>query len=161
MRKWIDAHPEEHRRRSLESAKKAPDKHREYSRKHYHKNRDRILVQKTADRLINPEKYRRYAKANPANVAHHCAHRRAVRLAQTCGCCTNSQLEEFYALATLVGGEVDHRIPLALGGHHCTKNLQALTYEDHREKTKADFRTIAAAKRRSKLLLQWPIAAAA
>jgi hypothetical protein len=41
------------------------------------------------------------------------------------------------------------------------KNLQVLTLEGHREKTKSDLRYIAYAKRRSKLLLQWPVAATA
>jgi 5-methylcytosine-specific restriction endonuclease McrA len=38
----------------------------------------------------------------------------------------------------LVCGEVDHVIALALGGTHCVKNLQILSVEEHKEKTRRD-----------------------
>jgi 5-methylcytosine-specific restriction endonuclease McrA len=46
------------------------------------------------------------------------------------------------------GAEVDHKTPLNLGGRHCAKNLQALTYEEHKEKTRRDQTLIADARRK-------------
>jgi 5-methylcytosine-specific restriction endonuclease McrA len=45
-------------------------------------------------------------------------------------------------LACPADHEVDHRIPLALGGLHCCHNLQILTKAAHREKTKVDIAQI-------------------
>jgi 5-methylcytosine-specific restriction endonuclease McrA len=83
------------------------------------------------------------------------ANRRAIQMNQRCGCCTNESIEEMYSVASLVGGEVDHRVPLALGGHHCCKNLQPLTVYKHSEKTSNDLSKVADAKRRNKLLASW------
>jgi 5-methylcytosine-specific restriction endonuclease McrA len=123
---------------------------------------EKYRIRDAAWRVANPEKVRAQTALRPPEKARaRTAKRRAIKFTQRCGCCTDGDIQMIYDTAALVGGEVDHRIPLALGGHHCMKNLQALTVEDHQEKTKTDFRHIADAKRRSKLLLQWPIAAAA
>jgi 5-methylcytosine-specific restriction endonuclease McrA len=166
--------------RSARHRKAHPGSAAARSAKHYEKNRAKVLskqgVYREENRITIREKgITRYAdnveserirnsarrKAYPEKECAKVMARLARKLMQTCGCCTKPQLEEVYARATLVGGEVDHKIPLSLGGHHCIKNLQALTYEDHREKTKSDVRYIAEARCRSKLLLQWPVAAAA
>jgi 5-methylcytosine-specific restriction endonuclease McrA len=150
------------------------------SAKHYEKNSASTLAKQAVYReenriTIRAKSIARYAenieserarnsarrKTHPEKECAKVMARRAVKMQQICRCCTKIQIEELYGAANLVGGEVDHKIPLALGGHHCVKNLQAMTYEDHREKTKSDVRYIAEARRRSKLLLQWPTAAAA
>jgi 5-methylcytosine-specific restriction endonuclease McrA len=48
------------------------------------------------------------------------------------------------------GLDIDHIIPLALGGPNDLKNLQLLCEEHHKEKTRDDIRKIAKAKRLAK-----------
>jgi hypothetical protein len=95
----------------------------------------------------------KYPEKNRAKTAKQ----RAMKFMQRCVCCTDAQRELLYLAAKPWGAhaEVDHRIPLALGGKHCAKNLVLLPAMAHREKTKADVRAIAEAKRRSKLLRLW------
>lgn len=163
--------------RTLEWKKANLGKNRASARRDYHKHRekrrakndeyrairrDEINAAARAARATDPERFKGYyTKVPPERIRFYSSRRRAIRLMQACVCCTAAQIEELHSCAALVGGEVDHRIPLVLGGHDCMKNLQVLTLEDHREKTKSDLRYIAYAKRRSKLLLQWPVAAAA
>jgi 5-methylcytosine-specific restriction endonuclease McrA len=101
-------------------------------------------------RLAHPEKHR-------ANVAA----RKATKLAQRCICCADEDIQKVYDIAILCGdgAHVDHKTPLRLGGHHCAKNLQPMLAHEHIEKTKLDNRAIADAKRRSRLLQNWRIAA--
>lgn len=67
-----------------------------------------------------------WAKQNPGikNAAN--ARRRALRIGQNCKCCTDFEFREIYDFTRVVGMEVDHRIPLALGGLHCVSNLQVI-----------------------------------
>jgi hypothetical protein len=105
----------------------------------------------------NPEKYRlmalrrstKYAKAHLEERAAIENRRRARKLSQTCTCCTNEQLLLAYKQAAEIGGHVDHIIPLALGGLHCLKNLQVLTKEQHKEKTKGDLSIIVKLQKRN------------
>lgn len=83
----------------------------------------------------------RYAKDPGRSQAKH-AERRARKLSQACFCCTREQIAELYALATMLGDEVDHRVPLALGGLHCLSNLQVLTKAEHYLKTASDLAEI-------------------
>ncbi len=179
-RRWLAAHPEYQtikRERAREWSKAHPAEHRASVRRDYHKHRekrcakraeyraisaDEINAAARAARVADPERFKSYyATIPPERIRFYSSRRRAIRLMQACACCTAVQIEELHSCAALVGGEVDHRIPLVLGGHDCMKNLQVLTLEGHREKTKSDLRYIAYAKRRSKLLLQWPVAATA
>lgn len=77
------------------------------------------------------------------------AARRALLLSQRCACCTDDQIRHHYEIAALCGpfAHVDHVVPLALGGLHCAKNLQAITDEEHKEKTRRDMAAIVAARR--------------
>lgn len=53
--------------------------------------------------------------------------------------------------------DLDHRIPLSLGGRHAEDNLQPVLKDAHREKTKADVSAKAKADRiRAKHLGVWP-----
>jgi 5-methylcytosine-specific restriction endonuclease McrA len=110
-------------------------------------------------RQLHPDRYRDYDRGKRARhlpeILARNAKRRALQLLQRCICCTAAQFEEFFLQTALYSGHVDHIIPLALGGHHCTKNLQAMTDVDHIEKTKQDNRAITEAKRRSQLLRRW------
>jgi hypothetical protein len=146
-----------------------PEKAREAIRKWRAANPEKVRVASNARvakwRITNPEKARalltaantKWGAANPEKLRAKCAKRRAAKLLQRCTCCTDAQIWLLYFAAKPWGpeAEIDHRVPLALGGKHCAKNLVLLPTPAHREKTKADVRAIAEAKRRSRLLLNW------
>jgi 5-methylcytosine-specific restriction endonuclease McrA len=75
------------------------------------------------------------ACASEGRYTAELAERRAIKLGRECQCCTTEQRRHFYAVAFLMGGEVDHIKPLALDGMHCRYNLQTLSKQAHREKT--------------------------
>ncbi len=81
----------------------------------------------------------RYA-ADPGKDLARQAKRRARKLNQACTCCTSKDFLIVYKCAAIFDSEVDHRIPLHLGGLHCCKNLQILTKAEHTEKTAAENR---------------------
>jgi 5-methylcytosine-specific restriction endonuclease McrA len=83
-----------------------------------------------------------------------------MKMNQECGCCSKDQKLQLYQMAALVGYDVDHRVPLALGGHHCAKNLQPLSTIEHSKKTADDVRRIRDVRVRNRLLRQWPRPAA-
>jgi hypothetical protein len=110
-----------------------------YAREH----REEANARQRAWRATNPQKYheqarRLYAKSavRRAGVKLSVARRRSPGL--KCHCCTSAQFKVVYKAAELIGGEVDHVLALALGGLHCVKNLQILSVEQHKEKTKQD-----------------------
>lgn len=90
----------------------------------------------------NPEYFKAKAalwqKANPAGSRTKAAERRALLQRRKCACCIPAEFKAVYAQATILGCEVDHTIPLCIGGLHCAKNLQLLTPEVHARKTRAD-----------------------
>lgn len=98
----------------------------------------------------------RYKDENRDKLNAKEAARRAMKLNQECVCCSKEQKLQLYQIASLVAYDVDHRVPLALGGHHCVKNLQPLSENDHSVKTANDIRCIRDAHKRNKLLRQWP-----
>jgi hypothetical protein len=124
------------------------EKHRENERNRYAANLEqaREKVRKSVSK---------WKGAHPEKVRARGSRRRALKRTQRCGCCTDTQIAELHAQAMLYSGHVDHIVPLALGGPHCIKNLQAMTDVDHREKTKHDLRAITEARRRSRLLRGW------
>lgn len=87
-------------------------------------------------------------RSNPIKVAAYNSQHRARKYDQRCKCCTPADFEAVYARAVPFVHEVDHIVPLALGGLHCAKNLQVLTVEDHRLKTARDYIDIATARRK-------------
>lgn len=78
-----------------------------------------------------------------AALRHHAGVRRAREYAQLCECCDFDRFRSIYEAAEWLHCEVDHRVPLAAGGAHCVKNLQILTIEQHKVKTKLDRKLIA------------------
>ena len=110
-------------------------------------------------RNANPSKGReaakRYKLANPQVARESNNRRRALKTAQLCRCCTREEFQELFRIATLVSGDVDHRVALSLGGHHCTRNLQVLLPADHAIKTAFDRRKLADSDRFNKVLKAW------
>jgi 5-methylcytosine-specific restriction endonuclease McrA len=102
-------------------------------------NPEREKARSAAWRAANPDAYR-------AIVSSTNARRRARKLAQICRCCTNAQLLDVYRQAG--GMEVDHIVPLALGGLHCRANMQILTKEEHKAKTRLDLTLIRMARKK-------------
>jgi hypothetical protein len=68
---------------------------------------------------------------------------------QRCECCSSKEITAYYKAAKAQGFQIDHIQPIKAGGLHCLKNFQMLTKEQHRIKTKADFKLIAAFRRRA------------
>lgn len=114
----------------------------------------------------NPEKFRerdrtRYSGKSRTKQSTRAALQRRRELnkkKQVCACCGNTAFSEMYAFAAAVGGQVDHIVPVVMGGRHCLKNLQVLSVEDHARKTAKDFAEIAFARKRARLLASWPAA---
>ena len=156
VRKHRLKHPERALEQSRASHAKFKDRERLQTKAWRESHRGYIARKNAEWRIAHPEYVATWWRKHPAKRVAKTARRRALKFMQRCGCCTNAQIEAVYATAALIGGEVDHRIPLTLGGHHCIKNLQALTYDDHQKKTSLDLRSIAMAKRISQLLRRWP-----
>ena len=64
---------------------------------------------------------------------------RAKSLKSLCACCSFEQFVAIYRAAVINNAEVDHIIAYCNGGKHCCKNLQILSIEGHKEKTRKDF----------------------
>lgn len=115
---------------------------REYAAKYRAANPDhaRAWFRAHPDQAL--EYVRKWKIANPDKVrAMHLAHtaqRRASMRSARCTCCSNPDFQRFYEVATLVGYDVDHIVPLVDGGKHCIKNLQFLSPPEHRQKTKVE-----------------------
>lgn len=120
-------------------------------RRYYEANPEKFAGQRTKWRAENPERdkflQRRWRKANPYSRTVSEARRRAAKLAAQCDCCPPELFRFAYAVAQSGGYEVDHRLPLAMGGKHCVSNLQLLTPEMHLAKTRTDLKAIAAFRR--------------
>lgn len=105
-------------------------------------NQARVNKKAAEWRVKNPEAHeiiqRRWRELHPAKIKARVARQRARRRNLKCTCCKPSDFHAVYDLALLIGGEVDHVRPLALGGPHCVCNLQVLTAEDHKAKTRLD-----------------------
>lgn len=102
-------------------------------------------------RVLAVERSTRYAKRYPEKHAAVEANRRARKFSGRCSCCSNAEIIEVYKQARLIDGEVDHTIPLALGGLHCIKNLKILTKLEHKEKTKNDLSVIVSLQHRNEI----------
>lgn len=104
---------------------------RQLRREHYARHAAR-------ERERSKSRKRAWLNLNPHRHCEQAARRRARKRNQVCTCCSREEIAELYRAAQLTGGEVDHRIPLALGGMHCSKNMQVLTEAAHKAKTAVD-----------------------
>jgi hypothetical protein len=93
------------------------------------------------------ERNSQYHAANPDRGRARVAKRRALKMAQRCDCCTDEDIRAAFYTRTDTGFEVDHVVPLAIGGLHCRYNLQLLAVEVHRDKTTFDAALIARVRR--------------
>lgn len=127
-------------------------------------NRDKVCTASSKWRAQNLERARAngraYKLANRAICTSRQQNRDARKSNQRCGCCTVTDLDNVYEIAALVNYEVDHTIPLSLGGHHCLSNIRPLSVEDHKLKTAVDFGRLAVSRFRNRLLKRWPRVAA-
>lgn len=150
--------PENREKARLRAAEwRAVNKERERNSKRasYLKNRDRrcesVREYQSRNARVVAERRRAYFAAHPwVKRALH-AIRRANLLRQRCDCCDRTVLREIYRSQ----GEIDHKVPLALGGHHCAKNLQVLTRDQHVAKTAIDRRRMADVRLRNILMAGW------
>jgi hypothetical protein len=105
-----------------------------------------VRANNAAWRAANKERQRAniaaWAAANPQRRAANESRRRARKLNQICECCTKEAVDAIF-MKCPSSHEVDHRIPLRIGGLHCVHNLQILTEAEHLEKTKVDHGLIA------------------
>lgn len=92
-----------------------------------------------------------YAEQNRAARNERQSRRRVRQASQKCDCCSREEILSIYEVARERGMEVDHIVPLAIGGLHCAKNLQALSPQCHREKTSSDIAKIAAHRQKQKV----------
>jgi hypothetical protein len=96
------------------------------------------------------ERVKAWSKRNPGKMNAYAVIRSWRVSGQRCSCCSWSDIERIYEAAAEIGHEVDHIKQLALGGSHCCGNLQILSPESHRYKTKKDARDRAEAKKSEK-----------
>lgn len=148
-RRWIEQ--QEHMRllqkqRSAKFFATHPEEVRTWQKEYREENREvrRSTSRRSARKAYaaDPEKFRAVARDRARKypeVARALSSRRrkGKRLAR-CACCTTKDFARVFHLARTLAGEVDHIEPLGLGGAHCVKNLQVLSPEAHKEKTRHD-----------------------
>jgi hypothetical protein len=129
-----------HKRASIDYNARNADRARETTAAWQKANPDRLRAanerhsktQKRRDSLRN------FQRRHPQRINAKNRLRYARKLSQICECCTPDTIRAVYERCPR-GHEVDHRIPLAIGGLHCVKNLQILSRAEHRAKTNRDF----------------------
>lgn len=148
---WRAANPE--KVKAYQDARYAKDGEqiRAAARSFYDANQEHVKARMRAYRVANPEKsraaVRRWNAANPGRVRAMKAARRAMLEDQRCKCCTNTDFAAIYDKVVKGVNEVDHIVPIGLGGPHCCKNLQLLTIAEHKAKTAVDRVNIRKAKK--------------
>jgi hypothetical protein len=129
---WRKANPEKNRARSAAWGKANPERKRAWAKANPEKKR----ASSGAWAKANPEKKRAsfaaWAKANPENIRSKSARRRALKLTAVPPDANKAFVAGFYAIAQRVSKcigvshDVDHIVPLALGGSHCHRNMQVI-----------------------------------
>lgn len=117
-----------------------PVAHARYGKQWAANNRDK-------SRAIKRRWESRNASYMAGNKGEKDSRRRASKRASLCECCPPGLFRFVYWAAREAGNEVDHRLPLAMGGKHCVRNLQVLPPELHKAKTARDIAAIAAHRR--------------
>ena len=158
-----------------------PDKVKRGRAAHYEANKEKILARHAARYAASKEEIlaqqHAYRAANKDKISARCAvwraknservrgrlaKRRALELMQRCVCCEDNAFLVYFDTNWLCSKEagldalhVDHIVQLALGGKHCTRNLQILSEAQHKVKTAADARQRADFRTRARLLKAW------
>ena len=147
---WTAAHREQHKATAAAWKAAHPEQRKATTAAYNAAHREEVRARNAA-----------WKKDNPGAVRAIHANRRAMKISQHCVCCSNEDIQKVYDIASLCGpgAEVDHIVQLSLGGPHCAKNLIALTYDDHKAKTKLDAAERAESRRRNSLLRNWAKAA--
>lgn len=148
-----DAINEQTRKSYTKHAQRRRVEARAYCREARRKDPEKFRARDRARYLANPEK----RKATVSRAAKTALERRrvALKLKQQCSCCSNKHFRTFYEWAKMLGDEVDHRVPLALGGRHCVGNLQTLSADEHKTKSAKDAAAFADVRLRTKLFSEW------
>jgi hypothetical protein len=109
-----------------------PDSYKEKDRRYYEKHRDKLRERKNRYNENNRDKYRAIRRATYHRNKHNGKNRAAQvkrdtqkRTATTTDAAELAMIQQFYAECP-EGYQVDHVMPLALGGRHELANLQWL-----------------------------------
>lgn len=116
----------------------------EYKRKWYQANRELLAKQNKERRANDPKRYAQYTKkwrlANREKVRYWASKRRAIQAGATKFDGKSILVIQIYVVASRVSKclgiphDVDHIVPLSLGGAHSIENLQVLPSRLNRKK---------------------------
>ena len=133
---WAKANRERVRASGVAWRKANPEKHRALSAAWSKANHERVRAKGVAWRKANPEKQRAlsaaWSKANPEKTRMSNARRRALKSDALSPDANKAFVTGLYAIANRVSKclgishDVDHIVPLSLGGSHCHRNLQVI-----------------------------------
>jgi hypothetical protein len=133
---WRKAHPEKKRAICAAWYKANLEKAKATAAAWYKANPEKKRAKCAAWRRANPEKAQAacaaWRKANPEKMTLKTARRRALKLAAVPDDANKAFVTGLYAIANRVSKclgishDVDHIVPLALGGSHCHRNLQVI-----------------------------------
>lgn len=133
---WRKANPEKDRARSVAWTKANPEKKKASNAAWAKANPERKRALGGAWGKANPEKKRAsfaaWAKANPEKMTLKTARRRALKLTAVPDDANAAFVTGLYAISSRVSKclgirhDVDHIVPLSLGGSHCHRNLQVI-----------------------------------
>ena len=133
---WRKANPEKKRATCAAWYKANPEKAKATAAARYKANPEKKRAEAAAWRRANPEKAQAacaaWRKANPDKITRKSARRRAAKLKALSPDANKALVSGFYAIASRVSKclgirhDVDHIVPLALGGSHCHRNMQVI-----------------------------------
>lgn len=133
---WRKANPEKMWAASAAWCKANPEKKRASEVAWYKANFERKRASEVAWGKANPERKRAtfaaWCKANPEKMNLKTARRRALKLTAVPDDANAAFVAGFYAIANRVSKclgirhDIDHIVPLSLGGSHCHRNLQVI-----------------------------------
>lgn len=141
---WYKANHVRNRAASAAWKKSNPERVQAANAAWYMANPEKKRALSSAWRTANPERhkasYAAWAKANPEKKNLIEARYRAIKLAAVPSDANVPFVAEFYTIAARVSKclgiphEVDHIVPLSMGGSHCHRNLQVIPATWNRRK---------------------------